>query len=100
MRPSIALNSHPGVREEIRALLNGHGLTNPRIFGSTSIGSDTESSDLDILVSKGNLKLGLLKMVRIEREISELLGVPVHIVTEETVSGPRWAKIVKDSKLL
>jgi predicted nucleotidyltransferase len=100
MRPSFALDSQPGVRQEIRKALEAHGLTNPRIFGSTSKGSDTESSDLDILVSKGSLNIGLLKLVRIEREISEILGVPVQIVTEETTKGHRWAKIIEESMSL
>jgi hypothetical protein len=97
MKPSVALNSIPGARSGIRKILESYGLTNPRIFGSVLRGSDTDSSDLDLLVSKGDLHIGLLKIVRVEREISALLGVPVQIVTQETIRGPRWKKVAEES---
>ena len=47
MKPSEALATH---RAELRRLINSHDLTHPRVFGSVLTGTDTEDSDLDLLV--------------------------------------------------
>jgi uncharacterized protein len=47
LRPSEALAAH---RAELRELAGLHGLLRPRVFGSVLTGSDTDQSDLDLLV--------------------------------------------------
>ena len=47
MRPSEALAAH---RAELRQLVSRHNLTHPRVFGSVLTGTDTDDSDLDLLV--------------------------------------------------
>jgi len=47
MKPSLRVESH---RSQIRELIDLFHLTNPRVFGSVLYGSDTELSDLDLLV--------------------------------------------------
>jgi len=47
MKPSIAYQQH---REAIRRIVECHRARNPRVFGSTLHGRDSEESDLDILI--------------------------------------------------
>jgi predicted nucleotidyltransferase len=47
MKPSIALERH---RKQVHEILAGFRMCNPRIFGSTARGEDTDMSDLDILI--------------------------------------------------
>ncbi|MFH1826299.1 MAG: nucleotidyltransferase family protein [bacterium] len=73
------------------------------IFGSHARGENKADSDLDLLV-KFKKRKSLLDMVRIEREMSESLGLKVDLVTEKSVSPylrdsiMRGLKIVYDSK--
>jgi predicted nucleotidyltransferase len=47
MKPSEALAIH---RVALRRLLNRYGFARPRVFGSVLTKTDTEESDLDVLV--------------------------------------------------
>jgi uncharacterized protein len=47
MKPSEALRAH---RAELREIVTRHGALHPRVFGSAIHRSDTEESDLDLLV--------------------------------------------------
>jgi predicted nucleotidyltransferase len=77
MKPSEALEAH---RQELRELVSRHGLTRPRVYGSVLSGSDTEESDLDLLVDATE-KTTLFTLTRLERAAQELLGVPVSVLT-------------------
>ncbi len=58
------------------------------VFGSYVRGEQTDTSDLDILIDLRK-RIGLLQFVRIERELSELLGVKVDLVTEESLKNEK-----------
>ena len=77
MRPSLALERH---RHDIRRLAARYGLANPRVFGSTARGDDTEDSDLDLLVDAGP-RTTLFDIGGMSEDLRVLLGVPVDIVT-------------------
>ena len=49
-RPSVVLSQN---RELIRHIVLSHRSNNPRIFGSVLHGTDTEGSDLDLLIDAG-----------------------------------------------
>jgi predicted nucleotidyltransferase len=51
MKPSEALTAH---RDELRQLVSRYGLSRPRVFGSVANGTDTDESDLDLLVDLAN----------------------------------------------
>lgn len=76
-RPSAALLAK---RAGVKRSLARHGLLNPRVFGSVGRGTDTESSDLDILVDAPR-GTSLLDMVKAQHAIQDMLGVPVDLVT-------------------
>jgi predicted nucleotidyltransferase len=77
MKPSDALRIN---RKEIRRVVNAHRASNVRVFGSAAHGDDTDNSDLDILVDP-TAETTLLDIGAIRHELSELLGVPVDVVT-------------------
>jgi predicted nucleotidyltransferase len=77
MRPSEALALH---RAELRLLVINHRLTRPRVFGSVLTGTDTEDSDLDLLVDPED-STTLFTLARLEHEAETLLGVRVSVLT-------------------
>jgi uncharacterized protein len=77
MKPSEALAAH---RDELRELVSRHGLTRPRVYGSVLSRTDTDESDLDLLVDATE-KTTLFTLVRLERAAQELLGVRVSVLT-------------------
>ena len=56
-----------------------------KVFGSVARGEERPDSDIDILV-KFTQPVSLLTLIRMEREMSELLGRKVDLVTEEGLS--------------
>ena len=77
MKPSEALAAH---RAELRQLVSSHGLLRPRVYGSVLTGTDTDESDLDLLVDPTE-KTTLFTLTRLQRAAQELLGVPVSVLT-------------------
>lgn len=77
LKPSLALKQH---RELIRRIVSSHRSGNPRVFGSVAHGTDTEASDLDLLIDpQPGATLFDLGAIQIELEAS--LGVPVDVLT-------------------
>lgn len=79
MKPSLVLSDH---RQRIRALTGSFRLGNPRVFGSVLHGTDTETSDLDLLVD-ALPGASLLDVCGLQVELEELLGVRVDVLTPE-----------------
>ena len=70
------------------------------LFGSYARNEQTIKSDLDILLSLKEPP-SLLQLVRMERELSELLETKVELVTEQSIQHPKLkAYIQKDIKKL
>jgi hypothetical protein len=67
------------------AVLTKEGANKVAIFGSYARGEPGPDSDLDILVEFSSAK-SLLDIVRIERVLSEALGVRVDLLTEKSLS--------------
>lgn len=75
-RPSEAL---AGKRDAVRAIVEKHGGSHVRVFGSTARGSDRIDSDLDLLIDVGPTTT-LFDLVDMEDELEVLLGVRVDVV--------------------
>lgn len=90
MKPSLELKHH---REAIRDLVKKYGLHNPRIFGSVAKGIDTEASDLDLLVDKGE-KTSLFDMGGLYEELNVLLACPVHVLTPGEIRADIRAQVL------
>jgi len=67
-------------RNELRQLVNCYGLYRPRVFGSVMNGTDTEESDLDLLVEPGQTT-SLLTLAGLKNDAEALLGVSVSVLT-------------------
>ncbi|MDI6860260.1 MAG: nucleotidyltransferase family protein [Methanocellales archaeon] len=71
--------------EKIAQLLKNEGARKIAVFGSYIRGEERPESDIDILVEFSGRK-SLLELVRIERELSEVLGIKVDLLTEKSIS--------------
>ena len=77
MRPSQALEAH---RAAIREIAARHRVRNVRVFGSVLHNTDTEGSDLDLLVDPTG-ETTLFDIAAIIDETERLLGIPVDVLT-------------------
>jgi len=64
------------------------------IFGSYARGEQSNTSDLDLLVSFRDV-FGLLQLVHIERGLSELLGRKVDLVTERAIKNEKMKQYIQ-----
>lgn len=64
------------------------------IFGSFARGENKKGSDLDILIQFKD-RISLLKLVQIEQELSDKLGIPVDLVTENSLKNPRLREYIE-----
>lgn len=64
------------------------------IFGSYARGENKTGSDLDILI-KFKEKISLLKLVQIEQELTDKIGIPIDLVTENSLKNPRLRKYIE-----
>lgn len=77
MRPSTLLEQN---REQIKQIILKHNVLNPRVFGSVLNGTDTEFSDLDILVDPTPIT-SLFDIGAIRFELKEMLHIEVDVLT-------------------
>lgn len=83
----------------VTSLLGKYGASSIGIFGSYARGEERPDSDLDVLVSFRDRK-SLLTLVRIERELSELLGIKVDLLTEQSISPYLIDRIKAEMKVI
>jgi predicted nucleotidyltransferase len=82
MLPSQALKNN---REKIQEILEQHPkMNNLRVFGSVARGEDTEISDLDFLVDADD-EATLFDLGGLQFDLQRLLGVKVHLLTEDEI---------------
>ena len=89
--------SHRELFEKISLFLKKEGATKVAIFGSYARGEEKPESDIDVLVEFSETK-GLLAMVRIERELSEFLGIKVDLLSETSISPYLLTELKKKQK--
>ncbi|OEO28563.1 nucleotidyltransferase [Devosia insulae DS-56] len=77
MRPSEVLEQN---RKLVRDMVARSPARNPRVFGSVLHGTDTEDSDIDILVD-APAGTTMLHLIGLERELRDRLGVRVQVLT-------------------
>ena len=73
---------------DLRALvpeLKARGVTRLAIFGSRARGDHRPDSDLDVLIEVSSTShFSAVSLVRLERQLSEWLGVETHIAMPQT----------------
>lgn len=85
--------------KKIISLIKKHGVKKVAIFGSYARGEEKPKSDIDILVEFSERK-SLLEHVKIERELSEAVGIKVDLLTEKAVSPYLIDRIRKEMKVI
>lgn len=95
MRPSEVLEKN---RKLIRkTVLRYPTLKNPRVFGSVLHGTDTDKSDLDLLVDsiRGTT---LVDVAKLQGDLEDALGIPVHISISRKDSAKFWQDIQTEAQ--
>lgn len=87
------------IESKLVAILSKYDVQKIGIFGSYAKGVQRQDSDLDVLVNFKNVK-SLLTLVRIERELSESIGVKVDLLTEQSVSPYLIDRIKSELKVI
>ena len=85
--------------QTIKDYLSQFPITKIGIFGSFARNEEGEDSDIDILVTFEEA-VSLFTLVRMHRELSELLNRKVDIVSEKYLHPRLKASIEKDLKII
>jgi predicted nucleotidyltransferase len=94
MKPSARLVIH---RDDIRRIVERHRATNPRVFGSVVRNEDSETSDLDLLVDPG-ADTSLFDIGAIQYEVTQLIGVPVDILTPSALPARIRERVLAEAR--
>jgi hypothetical protein len=65
------------------------------VFGSYARGENDQNSDLDILIAFKS-HISLLRLIQIEQALSDSLGIPIDLVTENALKNPRLKKSIEN----
>ena len=66
---------------EIRRLVGQAGGSNVRVFGSVATGEDHDGSDVDLVFTM-QTPMSLMRLGALERQLSDLVGIPVDLVPD------------------
>lgn len=94
VKPSQAFDSK---RTSIRRVVEAHRARNARVFGSVVRGADTADSDIDILVDP-TPETTLFDLGAIRHELSELLGVPVDVLTPNALPDKFRSAVLAEAR--
>jgi len=73
------------LNEQLLNLCRRYQVASLKVFGSVARGEEHQDSDIDILVQFVH-PVSLLTLVRLERELSDLFGRKVDLLTEQALS--------------
>lgn len=96
MRPSLVLQMH---RDQVREIAMSHRVGNVRVFGSVLHGTDTDTSDLDLLVEP-NEDTTLMDIARIQVEVGQLLNISVDVLTPNALPDRFRDRVLLEAKTI
>jgi uncharacterized protein len=96
MKPSEALATH---RVALRQLVSRYGLSRPRVFGSVLTDTDTDESDLDLLVEPAE-STSLFTIAGLKIDAENLLGVTVSVLTPNGLPPKFRARVLQQAEPL
>jgi predicted nucleotidyltransferase len=85
--------------DKIISFMHQQGAERVGVFGSYARNEARPDSDLDLMVWFKEQK-SLLGIIRIERELSELLGIKIDLLTEQAVSPHLINRIRRELKVI
>ena len=83
-------------RKAIIRAAEGRRAHNVPVFGSVARGEDVEFSDVDLLVEFDD-GVGLLDLIGLERELSELLGVHLDVVPDDALKPRMRERVLREA---
>ena len=83
--------------KKLQSLAKKYGIRSLDVFGSRARGDARKNSDIDLLVTFRK-PIGLFQFVRIQREISEELGMKVDLVTRNSLNRHVKPYVLRDLK--
>ena len=81
---------------EIRRIVSEAGGSNVRVFGSVATGSDTKSSDVDLLFTMGP-SLSLMELSALSDRVGDVLGASVDLVPDSAISPALRERILAEA---
>jgi len=89
----------PNEIKQVIDLCKASGTRRVALFGSFARGDAGPDSDVDLLVEFSR-PTGFLELVRLERELSNILGRRVDLLTEAAISPHLRARILEEQQVL
>jgi len=87
-------------KEKIAGFCQQHHIRKLALFGSVLREDFRPESDVDVLVEfERERPIGLIRLARIQRELSELLGHPVDLNTEGFLSPYFRDEVLKEAEV-
>lgn len=83
-------------REAILRIAAKHGARNVRVFGSVARGESDDRSDIDIVVEMEHGR-SLLDLAALWRELNELLGIRVDVVTDKGLRDSIREEVLREA---
>ena len=83
----------------ITSTLEGYGVKKVAVFGSYARGDVRRGSDIDLIVEFEGRK-SLLDIAKIERKLSEEVGIKIDLLTEKSISPYLIDRIRKEMVVL
>ena len=93
MKPSELLQQY---RDQVRQIALRHGMRSVSVFGSVLTGTDTEDSDLDLLVEPTPMTSSF-DIGGVQFEVSELLGIPVDVLTPDALPMAFRSRVIAEA---
>jgi len=87
------------IKQKIEPILKRNDIEFAAVFGSYARGDQNKRSDIDLLVRFSKPK-SLLMLVRLERDIANLLNVDIDMVTEHALSPYIKHSVLKDLQVI
>jgi predicted nucleotidyltransferase len=86
-------------KSDILAIAARHGAANVRLFGSVARGDDSETSDVDLLVSMEKNR-SLYDLIGLQQDIQKILNRKVDVLTDKSINSYLQTKILQEAVLL
>ena len=85
--------------DKLVRLLRDRGAIKVAVFGSYLRDEEKPGSDIDIIV-EFSMRKSLLDLVKIERELTEALGIKVDLLTEKSISPYMIDAVKREMKVI